>query len=1121
MAVFGISHTVNTKVGNDFVRGVSGGERKRVSIAEVTLNQSPIQCWDNSTRGLDSATALEFTRTLKLSTEMAGTSAIVAMYQGSQPSYDIFDKVAVLYEGRQIYFGPASLAKRYFLELGYHCPERQTTADFLTSLTNPAERIPQVGAENRVPKSPDEFAEAWENSLARADLMREIASFEAKYPLDGKAIDKFVATRKIQQSSLMRPKSPYTISVPMQIWLCMTRGYQRLLAEKLFFLVTVAGNAVISLVLGSVFYQLPSTADSINNRAILLFFAILFNGLSSALEIIALYVQRPIVEKHNRYALYHPFSEAVSSVICDLPSKILSTVAFNVPLYFMANLRQEASAFFTFLLFGFTCTLTMSMILRTIGQTSRTIHQALTPAAIFILGLIIYTGFVLPTRMMQNWLRWLNYLNPIGYAFEAIMANEFTNRQFPCPSFVPAYPDASPSEHGSFFIDANYEYLESHIWRNFGILIAYILFFLVTYILAAEFLSMDGSKGEILVFQRGNNPQKATRPMAADEESGNIAAGNHSETAGASGAGKTTLLNVLANRVTMGVVSGDISVNGISRDKSFQRKTGYVQQQDIHLATSTVREALRFSAMLRQPSNVSKSQKYASVEETIKLLEMEAYADAIVGVPGEGLNVEQRKRLTIGVELAAKPDLLLFLDEPTSGLDSQTAWSIASLIRKLSDNGQAILCTIHQPSAILFQQFDRMLLLAAGGKTVYFGDLGQNAQLLIDYFERHGTRPCSVHENPAEWMLEVIGAAPGSKTDRNWALTWIESPELEGVHRELAELSGPHSSHSDTEEENTDTYANSFITQMTALFIGVSFYDAELSMQGLQNQMFSLFMLLLVFAFLVYQSMPHFILQRELYEARERASRTYSWIVFMLVNVIVELPWNSLAGLLIYLTFYYLVGMHRNAEPTDSVTERGGLMFLFLWAFMLFESTFATMVVAGVEMAEVGATIALLLFTFTLIFCGVIVPMDSLPGFWKFMYRVSPLTYLVSGLLSTGLAHNAVQCSELELLRFAPANGTSCEEYLAPYQEMTGGQVIDGAATDMCEFCPLATTDAFLATINSDYGERWRNYGLMWVYIVFNVAAALLLYWLMRVPKGWSWRSLVTGRREKVKKPGQ
>lgn len=89
MASFGLSHTLNTKVGNDFVRGVSGGERKRVSIAEATLSQSPLQCWDNSTRGLDSANALEFCKTLRLSTDYMGATVCVAIYQASQSAYDV------------------------------------------------------------------------------------------------------------------------------------------------------------------------------------------------------------------------------------------------------------------------------------------------------------------------------------------------------------------------------------------------------------------------------------------------------------------------------------------------------------------------------------------------------------------------------------------------------------------------------------------------------------------------------------------------------------------------------------------------------------------------------------------------------------------------------------------------------------------------------------------------------------------------------------------------------------------------------------------------------------------------------------------------------------------------
>jgi ATP-binding cassette subfamily G (WHITE) protein 2 (PDR) len=194
-------------------------------------------------------------------------------------------------------------------------------------------------------------------------------------------------------------------------------------------------------------------------------------------------VQRPIVEKHAKYALYHPFSEAASSMICDLPSKILSAVMFNVPLYFMANLRREAGAFFTFLLFGFTCTLTMSSIFRTIGQSSRTIPQALTPTAMFILILVIYTGFVLPPSAMQNWLRWINYLDPVAYAYESLVVNEFHNRRFPCTQFIPmgpayqnatglettcASPGALPGEdfvNGDIYVDESFGYQYSHMWR--------------------------------------------------------------------------------------------------------------------------------------------------------------------------------------------------------------------------------------------------------------------------------------------------------------------------------------------------------------------------------------------------------------------------------------------------------------------------------------------------------------------------------------------------------------------------------------------------------------------------------------------------------------------------------
>ena len=247
--------------------------------------------------------------------------------------------------------------------------------------------------------------------------------------------------------------------------------------------------------------------------------------------------------------------------------------------------------------------------------------------------------------------------------------------------------------------------------------------------------------------------------------------------------------------------------------------------------------------------------------------------------------------------------------------------------------------------------------------------------------------------------------------------------------------------------------------------------------------------------------MPHFISQRELFEVRERASRTYHWAVFMLANIIVEIPWNTLAALLVFLPFYYLTGMNNNAG--DSVAERGGLFFLLLWVFLIFESTFADMVVAGVPTAELGATLALLLFAFCLIFCGVMVPYSSLPGFWTFMYRVSPLTYLIGALLSTGVALNPVNCSTRELLQFYPPANTTCYDYMTPYMKLAGGTLVDPSAMypEACQFCTLAMTDAYLSTVSIVYSERWRNFGLMFVYVGFNVVAALGLYWVARAPK--------------------
>ncbi|KAL4925260.1 putative ABC multidrug transporter [Aspergillus undulatus] len=1205
MSTFGISHTINTKVGNDFVRGVSGGERKRVTIAEAALSYAPLQCWDNSTRGLDSANAVEFCRTLRTQGDVFGVTSCVAIYQAPQAAYEVFDKVTVLYEGKQIYFGPAQAAKEYFIHLGFVCPEAQTTPDFLTSMSSPVERIIRPGFENLVPRTSDEFAARWKESAERQALLRDIEQYNAEHPFNATDLDLFALSRQAEKSTKQRSKSPYTLSYWGQIRICLWRDFQRLKNDPSVTLAMLIGNFFEALIISSVFYNLPGNTSSFFSRGALLFMMVLLNAFSSILEIMSLYEKRTIVEKHNRYALYHPSAEAISSMIMDMPYKITNSLLTNLVLYLMGNLRREPGAFFFFFLISFSMMMGMSMFFRFFASLTKSIEQALAPSSIILLALVLYTGFAIPVSYMRGWASWIRWLNPVSYGFEAAMVNEFHGREFPCVSFVPSgpgYENATLQEkvcstvgaaagsdvvQGTAFVRSSYGYENSHRWRNFGIIIGLTVFLAFLHLVTSELVSSQRSKGEVLVFRRGNAQKARAKRQQNDEEQVSTAAA-HSEkntddepgmvsgvekqssifhwedvtydikikgeperildhvdgwirpgtlTAlmGVSGAGKTTLLDVLASRTTMGVVGGNMLVDGRPRDESFQRKTGYVQQQDLHLHTSTVREALEFSALLRQPPQYTREEKLAYVETVIDLLNMREYADAIVGVPGEGLNVEQRKRLTIGVELAARPKLLLFLDEPTSGLDSQTSWSICNLMETLTKNGQAILCTIHQPSAMLFQRFDRLLLLAKGGKTVYFGEVGQGARTLMDYFVRNGGSPCPPGANPAEHMLEVIGAAPGAQTDVDWPAAWRDSPEYQEVRSELTklkELANQPSAVSDPNDKSSYAefaapfteqlvqvgrrvfqqywrspsyiYSKVLLTNGCALFIGFSFFKMDNTRQGLQNQMFGVFVFLFVIVQLILQIIPSFVTQRTLYESRERQSKTYAWQAFILSNIAVEFFWNTIMAIFCYLVWFYPVGLYQNAQYTDTIHSRSTQTLLVIWAAFLFASSFAHALIAGMDSAEIASAFSNILFIMMYAFCGILAGPDALPGFWIFMYRVNPMTYLVSSLLSTTLGAAPMHCADNEILSFSAPSGMNCREYMEDYQSVNGGYLLNPEAqgSEQCNFCTLEYTNQYLSGLNIDFENRWRDFGFLWVYIVVNTIAAIAFYKLFRVPRG-------------------
>jgi ABC-type multidrug transport system permease subunit len=381
-------------------------------------------------------------------------------------------------------------------------------------------------------------------------------------------------------------------------------------------------------------------------------------------------------------------------------------------------------------------------------------------------------------------------------------------------------------------------------------------------------------------------------------------------------------------------------------------------------------------------------------------------------------------------------------------------------------------------------------------------------------------------------MLEVIGAAPGSYSDVDWHETWRSSPEYRNVQRELAQLRSKSSAASFAEGTDDSASYDEFATPIwyqflivtkrafqhtwrtpsyiysklllctaTSLFIGLVFLNSPLSIQGLQNQMFAIFELMSIVGQLVDQQFPHFISQRSLYEARERPAKTYSWKVFMLAQILAEIPWYTLASVFMWALFYFPVGFYHNATAAEQDPERGALMWLLFWVFLVWVSTFAHLCISFAGSADDGGNIANFCFVLAFFFCGVLASPDQMPRFWIFLYRASPLSYYVSAVLSTGLANVNVTCASNEFTTFNPPAGQSCAEYMAEHITAAGGYLLDGNATANCQYCKVKETNVYLAAIHADYGTRWRNFGILWVYVLFNVVAALFLYWVARVPK--------------------
>lgn len=289
--LFWIEHTLGTKVGDEFVRGVSGGEKKRVSIAEAMITKASIQCWDNSTKGLDASTALEYVQSLRSLTNMAHISTSVALYQAGESLYDLFDKVVLIDEGKCLYYGPTEDAAAYFENLGFSRPARWTTADFITSVTDEHEREIMPGYEDRIPRSAEQFEDAYRNSEVYKANVIDIEDFEKEIEQQRK--------ERLESRTKETKEKNYTLPFYKQVTACTHRQFLIMFGDQQSLVGKWGGILFQALIVGSLFYNMPRNSAGVFTRGGVLFFMLLFNALLALAELTSAFASRPIMLKHK------------------------------------------------------------------------------------------------------------------------------------------------------------------------------------------------------------------------------------------------------------------------------------------------------------------------------------------------------------------------------------------------------------------------------------------------------------------------------------------------------------------------------------------------------------------------------------------------------------------------------------------------------------------------------------------------------------------------------------------------------------------------------------------------------------------------------------------------------
>ncbi|KAJ7951718.1 Pleiotropic drug resistance ABC transporter [Quillaja saponaria] len=1085
LKILGLDTCKDTIVGGELQRGISGGQKKRVTTGELIVGPTKTFFMDEISTGLDSSTTFQIVKCLQQIVHLTEGTILMSLLQPAPETFDLFDDIILLSEGQIVYQGPREHILEFFESCGFCCPERKGTADFLQEVTSKKDQE-QYWADRTRPYqyiSVGEFANRFKHFHVGMQVEKELKIRFDKSQGHNAALvfKKFSSVPKMELLKACFDKE----------WLLIKRN-------SFFYIFKTVQIVVVAFIAATVFLRTTMHTRNESDGQVYvgaLMFTMIANMYNGFPELAMTITRLPVFYKQRDLLFHPPWTFTVPTVLLSIPFSILETSAWMVVTYYPIGFAPEASRFFKQFLLIFLLQQMAAALFRFIAGVCRTMIIANTGGSLVFLVVFMLGGFILPKGEIPNWWAWASWISPLKYGYDAIVVNEML-----APRWVNKMSSDNTTRLGKAVLEIVDVQPESRwYWIGTAAVLAIGKPQAIISEEAAQEMEEETKEeprlrprsnkepvprslplsdtnntremamqrissrsnpnglrnsDSVLESENGFAPKRGMvlpfTPLAMSfdsvnyyvdmppemkdqgvtedklqllrEVTGAFNPGVLTALMGVSGAGKTTLMDVLAGRKTGGYVEGDIRISGFpKKQETFARISGYCEQNDIHSPQVTVRESLIYSAFLRLPKEVSNEVKMFFVDEVINLVELNNIKDAIVGLPGvTGLSTEQRKRLTIAVELVANPSII-FMDEPTSGLDARAAAIVMRTVRNTVDTGRTVVCTIHQPSIDIFEAFDELLLMKKGGQVIYHGPLGRNSHKIIQYFEAvPGVPKIKDKYNPATWMLEVTSIGAEVRLVMDFAEHYKSSSLYQQNKALVKELSIPPSGAKDlyfATQFSQSTWGQCksclwkqwwtywrtpdynlvrfFSTLACALLLGTIFWKVGTKRENSSNltiiigSMYSSVLFVGIGNCSTVQ--PVVSIERSVFY-REKAAGMYSALPYAIAQVITEIPY------VLFQTTYYTLIVYAMVSFQWTAEKFFWFFFVSFFSFLYF-TYYGMMTVSLTPNHQVASIFAAAFYALFNLFSGFFIPRPKIPKWWVWYYWICPVAWTVYGLI--------------------------------------------------------------------------------------------------------------------------